>query len=783
VYWVVLAFAFRAVLRGIFFPECPFLERRCVSPNNVVVGFISSGGSPLQEFMMDIFTRQPVRHVRPVDVDPMPEGASPKRLRGQKWVCLTLASAFSIGVCLPLAAQQPPVATVEPAQEEVKSIPLAETPAELAKPSERDRRVARMIAALMPRNHISAQGLNDTISQRALDIFVNALDPMKLYFYQSDIDEFNQSSTMIDDMVRNGDLSLAYTIFARFIERIDERVAMAQELLKGEFEFNTDETIVIDPEGTEFAKTAEESSDRWRRQIKYSLLDLKDEGKVGQEAIDQLSRRYARYARRWRQTDSDDLLELYLTSVTSGYDPHSTYMSPASLDDFQIQMSLNLDGIGAQLREKDGNTVVTRVIPGGAAAKHGKLKTDDEIVSVGQGNTGEMVDIVEMPLTDVVDLIRGKAGSVVRLGVKPGGVGNVEVYEVIRDRIELEESAARGQVIEHTLPGGTGSLKIGYINLPSFYLDMESARQDKGDFRSSTRDVRRILLDFQQKQVDGVVLDLSKNGGGSLTEAINLTGLFIDRGPVVQVKNSDGSVQQYADEESGTAWEGPLVVMTSKFSASASEIFAGAIQDYRRGIVVGDPATHGKGTVQTLMDLGQQLFAHNRANYGALKVTLQQFYLPDGQSTQLKGVPADIVLPSITAKMDIAEGDLKYALEHDAVSAAKHDLYSMVPADLLQNMRKQSEERVAKDEEFADLLRRVALYVSQKEQNALSLQETAFMERRKELDASKEEEEEHLEAQLSNEVVFQDNFYNREVISITYDYIEGLRKQNLAKAN
>jgi len=675
---------------------------------------------------------------------------------------------------VPTAPAQPPV----PAQ----PIDVAEQPIALAKPSEQDRQVARLIANLMPRNHISAQGLNDTISKRALELFIKSLDPLKLYFYQSDIDEFSKSATEIDDMVKKGDLSLAYDIFGRFIQRVDEHVAIAQELLAGEFEFTTDESIVINPDSAKYSNNPQEARDRWRRQIKYALLDLKDEGKDGAEAKEQLQRRYARYARRWKQTDSDDLLERYLTAITTGYDPHSTYMSAGTLHDFQIQMSLNLDGIGAQLREKDGNTVVTRVIPGGAAAKHGKLKTDDVIVAVGQGDEGEMVDIVEMPLTDVVDLIRGKARTTVRLGVKPGGVGNVETYKIVRARIELEESAARGEIIDHSLPDSGASMKIGYINLPSFYLDMDAAKQDKVNFRSSTRDVRRILDEFREQQVDGIVLDLSKNGGGSLTEAINLTGLFIDRGPVVQVKNSDGSVQQYADEDNGTAWDGPLVVLTSKFSASASEIFAGAIKDYRRGIVVGDPATHGKGTVQTLMDLGQQLFHHNRANYGALKVTLQQFYLPDGQSTQRTGVSADVVIPSIIAKMDIGESDLEYALDHDTVKPARHDLYSMVPADLLGTVRQRSMARVSSDKEFADLLRRVELYVSQKELNTVSLEEGSFMARRKELDAQKEDEEEQLEQQLGNEVIYQDNFYNREVINITHDYIDGLRKQNLAKA-
>lgn len=683
--------------------------------------------------------------------------------------CVVLATSFSSQV----AAQAPLVAPP----------PQATDPVVVAKPSERDRTVARLIANLMPRYHISSQGLNDTISERALDLFVSSLDPMKLYFYQSDIDEFNQNSKEVDDMVRKGDLSLAHTIFGRFIQRVDERVDVALQLLASDFDFSTDESIVIDPESVQYPSNAQDAEDRWRRQIKYAILDLKDEGKEGDEALEQLRRRYVRYAKQRRQTDSDDLLELYLTAVTMAYDPHSTYMSPASLEDFQIQMRLNLEGIGAQLREKDGNTIVTRVIPGGAADKHGKLKTDDVIVTVGQGESGEMMDIVEMPLTDVVKQIRGNAGTVVRLGIKPGGAGNIEILRIVRARVELEESAARGEVIEHTLPNAAGTLKIGYINLPSFYLDMESAKQDQRDSRGCSGDVKRILQDFERQQVDGVVLDLSKNGGGSLTEAILTTGLFIDTGPVVQVKGSDGGVEAYDDTDIGTAWDGPLVVVTSKFSASASEILAGAIQDYRRGIVVGDPATHGKGTVQTLMDISQQLFRNDRLKYGALKVTLQQFYLPDGQSTQRKGVAADVVLPSITAKMDVAEGDLKYALDHDAVNAKKHDVYNMVPPDLLGQLRKRSEERVVLDTEFTDLLRRISFYVSQKEQNAISLEESSFMARRKEMNAQKEEEEEQLEAQVGNEVIFLDNFYNREVINITHDYIEGLRKQNLAKAN
>ncbi len=733
-----------------------------------------------------------------------------------------ILSAIALSAVLAFAVGQECVAQVAPASPALQDgVPIQQTPVAPAAveplepvqaapgkierapisfdatPSARDSIVARLIATLMPRHHISSIELNDTISKRALDQFIKSLDPLKLYFYQSDIDQFAANSTRIDDMVRAGDLSLAYDIFRRFTQRVDERVAEAQTLLRSEFDFGKDETIIIDPDVATYAKSPAEATDRWRKQIKYALLDLKEQAETAKkkateedakdivpelDPIERLSRRYDRYARRWKQTDSDDLLEMYLTAVTMGYDPHSTYMSPGTLDDFQIQMRLNLEGIGAALREKDGNTVVTSVITGGAADKDGRLKPDDSIVSVGQGEEGEMVDIVEMPLKDVVDLIRGNKGTLVRLGVKPGGTGTLEILKITRARVELDESGARGEVIEHQLDGGPAK-KIGFISLPSFYLDMEGARQQKANFRSSTRDVRNIIEDFKAKGVDGVVLDLSKNGGGSLTEAINLTGLFIDRGPVVQVKDSNGQVQQYADDESGTSWDGPLVVLTSKFSASASEIFAGAIQDYKRGIVVGDPATHGKGTVQTLMDIGQQLFRNKRQNYGALKVTLQQFYLPDGESTQLHGVPADLVLPSITQKMDVGEGDLEFALKHDKVNIARHDVYSMVPVDLLGQLRKNSSQRIAGDKEFSDLIRRIDLYVAQKELATVSLNEAKFMARRAELDAQKEDEKKGEDLQKTQDEIFRDTFYNKEVMNVAHEYIDGLRKQNLAKAS
>ncbi|MEO1527060.1 MAG: PDZ domain-containing protein, partial [Planctomycetota bacterium] len=339
-----------------------------------------------------------------------------------RWLALTsLAVAFSISS---VQAQAPVLDPVAPVVEKATPEP--------PKPTAQDKRIAKLIASLMPKYHISTGGLSDEISQRALGLYLDRFDPLKLYFSKADVDQFNRYKDQIDDMVRRGELGLAYQIFNRFTQRVDQRMQLALDLLDTEFDFEKDEFLKIDPESTTYITSEDEARDRWRRQIKYALLDLRDDDKTADEARDLLRRRYKRLARRYKSFDNDDLLEAFLTSVTSAFDPHSTYMAPSTLEDFNIAMGLRLQGIGAALREKDGNTVVMNVIPGGAAAKDGRLKADDVIVQVGQGESGEMVDIVEMPLQDVVSMIRGNAGTIVRLGVKAGGSGAMEVYQITR---------------------------------------------------------------------------------------------------------------------------------------------------------------------------------------------------------------------------------------------------------------------------------------------------------------------------------------------------------------
>ena len=683
-------------------------------------------------------------------------------------LCLPILGS---GICVQQSSAQ---AVAQPAAPKVR------------KASDRTQRtVTRLVSQLMEKEHISRKPIDDTISERSLDMFLRALDPMKVYFQKSDVEEFSKYKTSIDDFVNNGDTRIAFLIFNRLLKRVEARAAEVEGLLNAEHDFTLDEKLYTDFDTLEYAAGEAEAQDLWRRRIKYELLVRKADEKTLEESKDEITRRYRSWAKRKHQIDSGELLELFITAVTTSFDPHTTYMSPESHDNFEINMRLNLDGIGAALKPEDGYTVVTKIIPGGAADKQGELKPEDKIVSVGQGEDGELSDVVDMKLGNVVKQIRGKAGTYVRLGVQHEGSTKTEIVKIKRARIELKDSEARSDVIEHGKRADGSPYRVGVIDLPSFYMDMEGARRGLADFKSTSRDVRQILQDFRRQKVDVCVLDLRRNGGGSLTEAINTTGLFIDRGPVVQVKDADGRVQSYDDIEGGMAWGGPLVVVTSKFSASASEILAGAIQDYKRGLVVGDSSTHGKGTVQSLLDLGSQLFnVPNPPNLGALKITMQQFYLPKGASTQKRGVVADVVLPSLTDEMDgISESDLDYAIDFDQVNAAPITVVNRVTNDLLVDLRGKSKARMGQSEDFAKLQRNLARYREQRDRKYVTLNEAEFMKEREEIDAEKEEED-LIEEQMENErPVVEDSFYFREVLDIASDYVQAEEKRRVAQVN
>jgi len=673
-------------------------------------------------------------------------------------------------------------------------------------PSANDRQITLSVISLL-KQHLSRHPLDAEISQRCMKNFLKALDPMKVYFYQSDIDEFTRHEKELGDAARRGDVSFAYKVFRTFLQRVDERVQMVDALLAAPHDFTKDEQMTIDRDALEYPRDRAEALDRWRKRIKYDLLVLKvgrqeeasddklksggesskdaaapakTESELAQEARDKLSRRYHSFAKRMHQIDNGELLEMYLNALTMAYDPHSDYMSPDTQRNFHIAMSLELEGIGASLQGEDGYTIVRKLIPGGAADKDGRLKVEDKIVGVGQGENGEIVDVIDMKLNDVVKLIRGKRGTMVRLEVIPAGSTDRKIYNIVREKIELKDSEAKGEIFEAGRKPDGSPYRIGVIDLPSFYRDMAGDRLGSTNFKSTTQDVRAILDDFKRKQVDAVILDLRRNGGGALNEAISLTGLFIDEGPVVQVKDADGRVQQLDDIESGMAWSGPLVVLISKFSASASEILAGAIQDYGRGLIVGDRSTHGKGTVQSLLDLGQRLFPGlpNIQSYGALKITLQQFYRPSGDSTQKRGVLADIEWPSLTTHLDVGEADLDYPVEFDQVTPLRYQRCNQVNPAIRDQLSRLSRQRIEASEQFQKVVRNIARYKDQKAKKSVTLNEEKFLKERTELNADKEEEkalEKHSE--LANGAIDRD-FYLDEAIAIAIDY---MNLQHLAK--
>lgn len=682
-------------------------------------------------------------------------------------------------------------------------------------PSRDDRRIALMVSSRLDGYHLSEMRIDDEISRRTFENFFKTLDPMKLFLYESDVEEFSNEKEAIDDYVKKGNVELSKRIFDLFLQRVKERIAVAQEFVDAQHDFDADESMIRDPEKMAYAKNKAEADERWRKRVKYDLLKQISDEVEYEEAVDKLHKRYRGIRRNWEQTDNDELLEMFLSALTTSFDPHSSYMAPSTLENFNIQMRLELNGIGASLESKYGETIVRRIIPGGAADKDARLQIEDIITGVAQGAEGEFVDIVDMKINDVVQLIRGKPGTIVRLEVNPADKSGGKVYDIVRARIELKDSEARSEILER-LPDGsipnesqaavegadtpqqdepTGKIiehsqgtdgpvyRIGVISLPSFYMDMEGRRAGRPDFKSTTRDVRRLLEDFNRQNVDLVVMDLRLNGGGSLPESVETTGLFIDRGPVVQVKGPDGRIQPYTDDDPGMVWSGPLIVVINKFSASASEIFAGAIQDYGRGIVVGDHATHGKGTVQQLFDLGKILLPiHKAPNYGALKLTIQQFYRPSGDSTQNRGVVSDVELPYRTSHWEVGESDLDYAMKFDRVMPLQHLNYRNATAPIIEELRQRSAQRCAESDFFKAELRKIERYLSQKENPTVTLNKAKFLAEREEVNSEKDQEEIFDKLQDEDRPVFPPTPYNNELIAIALDYLEALGQNRVAVA-
>jgi carboxyl-terminal processing protease len=661
----------------------------------------------------------------------------------------------------------------------------------------KERLVSQFVWQMMERNHLSKRRVDDEISLRAFDKYIKTLDPTKAYFRQSDIDEFSTWKTQLDDQLRASDYSAAFQIFERFVQRVDQQTELAMELVDSELDFSLDEEMNVDPDVANYALDDAEARDYWRKRIKWNLLVLRgdgdqpaDETKI--DPIEILRKRFRSFARRVHQMDSEEVIERYISSITSSFDPHTSYMSRGSFDNFMIQMSLELDGIGATLQGSDeGYTVIKSLVDGGAAASQGGLKAEDKIVAVAQGDQRgdqadralvreygtEFVDTTGMSVDEVVHMIRGETGTVVRLSVVSEDSSGLHTVSLMREKIQLEDQAAQSAIFEQGQWADGSAKKLGVIELPMFYASMSD---DDADGRSATVDVRRILDDFNDQNVDALILDLRNNGGGSLREAVDCTGLFIDAGPVVQVKDSYGRVEVLDDTDPGVAWTKPMIVLTSKFSASASEILAGAIQDYSRGLVVGDSATHGKGTVQNLMNISQIVNNDRNApnDFGALKITIQQFYRPNGDSTQQRGVLADIVLPSVTDTMDVRESDLDYPVEFDRIRPARFGTYAMTSGPLSRLLGERSASRRSSSDEFQTQLSSISRYVENKDLKTISLNEKTFLARRKQLNAENTAEEEAAEQMTTNKITR--DFYLDEVLQITSDYVDSLVGQRNA---
>jgi carboxyl-terminal processing protease len=606
---------------------------------------------------------------------------------------------------------------------------------------------ALVVSYILDNNHYRKIKLNDSLSSKILDAYIKGLDNNRTYFLASDIKSFEKYRLTIDDLTRKEDVSPAYAIYGVFAKRTRERLDyVLNDLIKRDFDYSTDEYYETEREKEPWPNTAQDLNEVWRKIIKSQALSLKLAGKNKEEITSTLKTRYERLVKTFQQFNSEDIFGIYMNAITEAYDPHTNYLSPRSSDLFNQSMSLSLEGIGAQLQTDNDNTKIVRILPGGPAEKSDRIHVNDYIIGVGQGDKGEFVDVVGWRLDDVVKLIKGPKGTTVRLQFIPAanGVGGpAQELTLVRDKIKLEEQAAKKTTINYQSNGK--NLKLGVITLPMFYMDFEAYQKGEADYRSTTRDVRNLISELQKENVDGIVMDLRNNGGGSLEEAIQLTGLFIKNGPVVQVKSSNNQVVVYDDEDQKVMYGGPLVVLTNRFSASASEIFAGAIQDYQRGVIVGE-STFGKGTVQKVLDLGR--FIDSSEPVGELKLTFQKFYRVAGSSTQHKGVTPDVKLPSALGPDQFGESSNPSALPWDVIKSTNFQRATDVNGRVIADLNKSYQERVKFDPSLKKYILETEELKNNLAQTRVSLNET---KRKQEMEEQKKREAaEKLDTKLNN---------------------------------
>lgn len=592
--------------------------------------------------------------------------------------------------------------------------------------------IAMSVGRLLEEGHYTRQKLNEDVSRKFLQTYLEMLDFSHLFFTQKDVDELNASygSSMAGDVLL-GNLKPAYEIYSLYTKRVDDRVAKIKDLLKQPIDFKGNATVELSRQKSSWPKDEAEADQLWSGRITNELLQEHLSEHPIEPPAQLVARRYDRLARNVHEEDKDEQMKLYLDALAQAYDPHSEYLSKADMKNFSINMGLSLVGIGAMLRSEDGYAKIESLVPGGPAQADGRLKVGDRITAVAQG-PADYVDVREMRLDKVVEMIRGKKGTHVRLLVIPSDATDPsrrKNVELVRDEIKLKDQEARADIIIRKDENGD-PIKLGWLTLPSFYADMDKHQ------KSTTRDVLALLKRLKKENIAGLVIDLRRNGGGSLEEALSLTGLFLKSGPIVQTKDYNGSIRVSANPDPGIAYSGPMVVLTSRQSASASEIFAAALQDYGRAVIVGDKNTFGKGTVQTILPIGRfaSLLGSHSDEDGALKLTIQKFYRVAGGSTQLHGVASDIVLPSLSDLPEFGEGALKNALPYDEVAKARFTKWSDSHSLFIDQLRRRSEERVKNDPEFHYVMDDIGRLRHKLDENRISLNED---QRKKELQDDK----------------------------------------------
>ena len=600
------------------------------------------------------------------------------------------------------------------------------------------------VGRLLEEGHYTHHPLNDEISRKLLTGYLEILDFSHLFFTQKDVDAFTAKyGNSLDDDVLLGNLKPAHEIFAVFQKRVEDRVKKIKDLVKQPMDFKTNETVLLNRQKAPWPKDEAEADALWRARIENELLQEKLSEHPIEPGPKLVERRYDRMLRNVHEEDDEEQVKLFLDALAQAYDPHSEYLSASDLKNFSINMGLSLVGIGAMLRSEDGYAKIESLVPGGPAQTSGRLKVGDRISAVAQGSK-DFVDVRDMRLDKVVEQIRGKKGTKVRLLVIPASATDPaqrKTIELVRDEIKLKDQEARADIIIKKDRDGN-PVKLGWLTLPSFYADMDSHK------KSTTKDVLALLKRLKREKIAGLIIDLRRNGGGSLEEAISLTGLFFKTGPVVQTKGANERVVISTDPDPGVAYDGPLVVLTSRQSASASEIFAAALQDYGRAVIVGDQSTFGKGTVQTILEIGRftSLLGTRSQDDGALKLTIQKFYRVAGGSTQLRGVTSDIVLPTLTDLPEYGEGGLKNALAYDEVPPAKYTKWSDTHPLFLDELKARSAARVAADPEFHYVMEDMERLRQKLNDNRISLNEDV---RRHEVDEQKTRKETRAKERLA----------------------------------